>query len=120
MEFHRNRTQFWLMSEEEKMFILIASVTAITLVAILTLGIAIIQNIATWLGVVFIGVLLFAFLKNGFKTIQAAPPHKGILTVWGERQKEVLKEGLHFFPFYRWWFGFIPVKVEKINHGITR
>lgn len=84
---------------------------------ILGLLIAKLANAPYW-GLMVWFVLFAIFIFQGLKKIQADPPHKGVLTIWGKRQKEVLSEGLHFFPFYRLWYNFIPVKVEKINYDL--
>jgi regulator of protease activity HflC (stomatin/prohibitin superfamily) len=68
---------------------------------------------------IIIAGLFLVFFWSGFKKIQANPPHKGMLTILGKRQDQILNEGIHFFPFYPFWFGFIPIMVEQINESFT-
>ncbi len=68
-----------------------------------------------WYGLAFFLASSSIFIYQGLQYIPASPPHKGAVTFLGERTGEVKKEGWRFFPFYPYLYGFIPVKVEKIN-----
>jgi hypothetical protein len=63
-------------------------------------------------------ILTTLFVKNAVKNIPANPPHKGVLTFLGKRQKVVLNEGWNWVPLYPIIFSFILIKVEKINHNL--
>lgn len=57
-----------------------------------------------------------AMIGFGLKEIQANPPHKGLITLWGARQTEVLNEGYVLVaPYFPFFLDFIPVKMATIN-----
>ncbi len=84
------------------------------LVAVFAIGI-IVLLISLPFGLIVIG-LGGLLVGASLQVIPAAPPHVGVLTVWGRRTNVVKKEGYvllaPFFPFY---VDVILVKVEKIN-----
>lgn len=99
---------------------MIIIVAFLTLAVIVIWGAVIASFTTLWLGILFIVISVIFFFLNGFKKITANPPHKGILTIWGKRQDDmILDEGLHFFPFSKSWFGFIEVNVTKVNQDFT-
>lgn len=59
--------------------------------------------------------LVGAFVLQGIRLIPANPPHKGAETYLKKRTGRFVDEGLRFFPFFPFLFGFIPVDVEKKN-----
>jgi len=66
---------------------------------------------------VFVG-LVGLFIKQGFQTIPADPPSKGVLKFFGRRRRgmnKVLKEGLQFLPLRPFVFDVINVNVTKKN-----
>lgn len=89
-----------------------------------------------WVGTGTLGILVWQALQR----IPAKPPHKAQVTIFGERQKtkkeiekeiieaddtkrvkkelievsEYKDEGWRLFPLYPLWYGYIPVKVERI------
>ncbi|MDP2704335.1 MAG: hypothetical protein Q8P01_03880 [bacterium] len=65
----------------------------------------------------FVGLSL-AFLLQGLRQIPAAPPHVGLLKVFGQRTEAVVREGWRFFPLTPWWFDVVLVKIEKINQDL--
>lgn len=62
--------------------------------------------------------LFGSFIVQGLRRIPAQPPHKGILTIWGERQEVVKDEGWHFFPIYPFWHGVVTINVTKVNQDL--
>lgn len=68
---------------------------------------------AKWQGLAFIAAGGI-FLYFGLRKIPAAPPHVGLVTIWGERIDEVRKEGWRLFaPFFPFLYDAILVDVEK-------
>lgn len=68
------------------------------------------------------GILFFlagAFFLQALRKIPADPPHKAILTIFGERTKIVKNEGWNFFWLYPWWYGYVLVNMEKKNQDLT-
>ncbi len=69
----------------------------------------------SWWGLAFIGLAaieLIACLDN----ILASPPHIGITTIWGQRKKDIKKEGfLLLFPWWPLFYDVVKVNVEKKN-----
>lgn len=63
---------------------------------------------------VFIGIL-GAFFLQGLRQIPASPPHKGVPTFLGERQRRSLSEGWHVFPIFPYLYGVVSVNVERKN-----
>lgn len=63
-------------------------------------------------------IIFGLLLKQGLKTIKEEPPHKGLLTVLGERVPIIINEGLRIFPFYPWLYGFVEVGVKKANEDL--
>jgi len=56
-------------------------------------------------------------LGLGIRYVTADPPHKAILTRWGERKEEVKKEGLRYIiPLVE---GLIPINVEAKNQDLA-
>lgn len=96
------------------MFIIIA---VLIITGMLGLAVAIISHnpffgFSVWTG------LFGGFILQGLRKIPAQPPHKGILTVWGERQPVIKAEGWRFFPIYPWWYGAVLINVTKINQDL--
>ncbi|MDI6717919.1 MAG: SPFH domain-containing protein [Patescibacteria group bacterium] len=59
-----------------------------------------------------------AFVLQGLRKIPAKPPHKALVTIFGARVEKTKNEGWRFFPLYPYWYGYIPVKVEKVDHNL--
>lgn len=69
-----------------------------------------------------VSLLALAFIEwdAGKKNVSASPPHKAVLTFWGNRmigsEPIILDEGDHLMmPYWPFKIDLIPVKVEKIN-----
>lgn len=80
---------------------------------IATLLVNILFGLAVWM------LIFGGFMLQALRNIPAQPPHKGILTVFGERKEVIKNEGWRFFPLYPWWHGFIKVNVTKVNQDLT-
>ena len=83
------------------------------------------------------GVILWgAFVLQGLRKIPAKPPHKALVTIFGERHWKAVKiqrdgkieivretisknEGWDFFPLFPYWYGYILVKVERIPFTVV-
>jgi len=89
-------------------------------------------------GVATAVILWGGFILEGLRKITAAPPHKAQLMIFGRRQwKEVevsverdekiekvreavfRNEGWQFFPLNPYWYGYKPIKVERISFTIV-
>ena len=81
-----------------------------------TLGLIVAAFSNIWIGAIVTGVTIVSIAMNGIVRIEAQPPHKGVLTILGRRQKGApLNEGIHFLPIRPWISDAIPVPVQKIN-----
>ena len=84
-----------------------------------------------WVGAGIFGILFWQALDK----ISAKPPHKAQVTIFGKRQKRKVKvkeaeaekeveislykdEGWRLFPLNPLWYGYIPVKVERITFEV--
>lgn len=62
--------------------------------------------------------LIGGFFLQSLRKIPADPPHKGAITILGERTGKIRDEGWGLFPLYPWWYGYIPVNMEKKNQDL--
>lgn len=66
-----------------------------------------------WVKIPILLIGAFLFVNNALQKIPADPPCKGVLMIFGKRQKGTLNEGWNFFPFYPFVFSFLLVKISK-------
>lgn len=71
------------------------------------------ENILIALGLLVL--VCGSFFLQGYRKIPNNPPHKGLLTIFGRRTEREMCEGWHFFPFFPWFYGVIPVDITKKN-----
>lgn len=77
------------------------------------------------LGITLIIIALFLALigilfKVFFRKILAKPPYVGLITFWGKRIPKYKREGYRFFAdFFPFLYGFIPIKIEKVNNDLV-
>ena len=92
---------------------------------------------AAWFAIGTAICLWGVFFLQGLRRIPAKPPHKALVTKFGERQtreEEVTEpgkpprtitvtvykdEGWRHFPLYPHWYGFIPINVKRISFTVT-
>lgn len=57
------------------------------------------------------------FIRNGFREIEAVPPHVGIRTFFGRPLwgKNPIEPGFRYYFLFPWFQGFLKVKVEEIT-----
>jgi len=91
---------------------IVVSVFLLIVSAILAVMLWVGPWIAMSVSVTFVG----AFVLQGLKRLPTK--HVGLVTIFGERVPEVRKEGLRFFPFYPFWYGFVLIKTEKVNQDL--
>ena len=60
-------------------------------------------------------LVLGALWLQGYRKIPADPPHKGIVTFFGAPTDKIVGAGWHWFFFYPWVRGVIPIDVTKKN-----
>ncbi len=71
------------------------------------------------IGVATFVAIFGGILAHALQYVPAEPPHKGILTLLGERREATINEGWRLFPGYPFLTGFIPVKVEAVIDEFT-
>jgi hypothetical protein len=92
---------------------------------------------AAWFAIGTAICLWGMYFLQGLRRIPAKPPHKALVTKFGERQMQEIEvtkpgqpprtitvtvykdEGWRFFPLYPYWYGFLPIKVERISFTVT-
>ena len=73
----------------------------------------------TFLGITWLILLVVcSIILQGLRKIPADPPHKAVVTRLGKRINKVKREGWRFFFFFPYLYGYILVKVTKINHDL--
>lgn len=79
------------------------------------------ENLGVFLVVLAITLMIPSivawFIKNGFREIEAVPPHVGIKTFFGRPlwKSNPIGPGFRYYFLFPWFQGFLKVKVEEIT-----
>lgn len=73
----------------------------------------------TGIGISIVFGIIAAIILQGIRNIPAEPPHKGVVTRFGERTGKVIKEGWHWFFLYPWWSGVVLIDMTAKNQDFV-
>jgi hypothetical protein len=94
---------------------IVAIHAAVALLSVVLGGIATYYSDSTWIGMAGLLILPLLYIGQGLFDISNNPPSLGVVTIWGERTTQVLKEGIHWLPLRGLIFDTINIDVSKKN-----
>lgn len=83
------------------------------IITVFAVSVAVVTHPLVGLSVLMAGI--GSYILQGLKRIPADPPHRGVLTFFGQRQNIILEEGWRFLPLFPWVYGVILVNVVRKN-----
>ncbi len=93
--------------------------TLVTFLTTLAIGTIIFLVSNLWFGIAVFSLLFGAYVLNALRKLKANPPEKGQVTRFEKRITGVfIEEGWNFIPFFPFYFGYIPIKVEQVPFEI--
>lgn len=93
-------------------------VISFVILAIVWMVISVLTKIPMVSGVLFMWATFSSFILQGLRRIPAEPPHIAVVTIFGERTRQIKKEGWRFFPLYPYWYGCITIDMTKKNQDL--
>lgn len=91
---------------------------AFVILALIWIVISALTNIPIQFGLSFIVATFGSFILQGLRKIPAEPPHIAVVTIFGERTRQIKKEGWRFFPLAGFWYDCIVINMTKKNQDL--